>query len=60
MRCDKCKYWDTSEWTIESGRGNCHRNAPVVHASSVFDSVKAQWPSTKMFNWCGEFVTKYE
>lgn len=32
----------------------------VVHASSVFDSVKAQWPSTKMFNWCGEFVTKYE
>ena len=42
--CCECAYWDD----FEDKTGACHRHAPRVP--------DMQWPRTKEFGWCGEWL----
>lgn len=46
MRCDECRYWDTSD--AETPSGWCRRGLPLT--------LTGDWPVTDIDDWCGEWT----
>lgn len=49
-RCDRCRFWDTSEFTPPSEYGHCRRFPPPTVTVG-----EHPWPVTAEDDWCGEF-----
>jgi len=59
MRCDECKWWESSV----GEEGFCRRNAPIpmgVFDKSAFahGEIRGMWPMSNADDWCGEFQAK--
>lgn len=65
MRCDECRYYDTSKVGLENA-GHCRRYPPKINGASgghvkrsqLVDFYSTSWPIVTCSEFCGEFHSR--
>jgi hypothetical protein len=56
--CATCRFWATDDYPQQEGEvqmGECRRRAPLLIALKPEDAPFRVWPTTRDWDWCGDF-----